>query len=1067
MSNEGKHPANNNGHRPEYQNGPQKNNQRNTVIALSVATCLFMCMFGYQIIQLNKNKVPPAPIKGPTSEPVRRNTYQEPVASHFTDDDEYLSYELKILREQNRRQASKIKSLKQEIVNRLQEQHDLKSTLFKQEGDPRDKARIAELNHQLSQKEMVTMQLQHQLKELEVEKQTFDKKMLHAEVTKEALTNMLEEQRVIRDREISKLRNHIANIEKQKDQEHKELTTKLLQFEDTHQRLQDTLEETSYATFYLDSEIKHLKDELVDSHKTRKEIENTLLEQLYNTIASLELTEVETATLRNKLKGAYLRHNKSLKENNGKIAQLEREIDGHRKHIKEKNVLFDSIHDLYSVALIQTKSEIDEVSNHFEEEKNKSQSLEHELAKQLEIRRSLQQDFKTLKKDHRIALEVEKKLDETNKKMTFLQAELDVHKFSIAEREKHLDQLHQGKIALETKYQDKIQELSKTLQTEQQKKSTMELEIDYLAGKLELENARHQSTKGSLTTLEKNLNDLEDQLKYAARTEEELEISNRKAATLQLELERQHALLTAKEQQIGSNLQKEQEAISRLEKELESNKIAVDAKHQQLISIENSKKDLEAQLHGHIATLTSELEQERAYINSLETQLQSTNDQLEKEKSAHETTRMTLIDLNGTQKSLNDQHRYSVNLEKKLEESKCKLSDLESELDLHQGLLETKDYHLQSIVKKQSDEVARLERELARNQAELEEKHQTLHLSTSEQQKNERELTQKIAALSELLSDEKIKHKNVTSNLQQELEQQSRRVAALESERDSLKKSLEQEISAHTYVKTSLEDTRLALIDQNSTQDLLNEQHRYSTRLEKSLDDSKAKADQLESQLNRLSTQLEANEQHYSKLLESETGKLSSLQQQQETTKNALASKTREIERLHEELSLQISLTESYEQRVKDLQNHENEQIAQLRASIGSYEELVSSKERTLHEYKQHEEQIRAGLMSEISELMDNSQRESQQSSHLRDQLHEIEAQYAAEQSKSHSIQNRLQNSEQTVLTLELELQQFHQERERTSDRIADLEVQLNDLLKATRAKETADAKRFEKFNHR
>ncbi len=1068
MANEGKQQ----GYKPEYQPSPQKGNQRTTAVVLSIVTCLFMCALGYEIIQLNQQKAagtPPSPVgnKRASGEPSRPIAYRESVSSDYDDDDEYMNYEIKALREQNRRQAAKIKSLKQEIVNRLQEQHDLKATLFKQEGDPRDKARIAELNNQLAQKEMVTMQLQHQLKELEVEKQQFDKKMLHAEVTKEALTSMLEQQRSVRDQEISKLKSQISTLEKQREAENLNATSRMLQYEDTQQRLRESVEDSNYAHFYLESEINHLKESLASSQEERRSLENDLLEQLYNTVASLELTELETATLKNKLRGAYVKHNKSLKENNQKISRLEKEIAEHRKHLKEKNALFDSIHDVYSVALIQTKTEIDDVANLYEEEKEKSQTLENELAKERDVLQTLQRNYRNLKKDRKLSLEVERKLVDSNEKIAFLQAELDVQKFSLAEREKHLDQLNQGRTALESKYQDKIQELSATLHHEQTNKSNMEVHIEYLSGKLELENARHQTTKSALQELSSTLHDLESQVQHTAQTEDDLKKSNVRAIALQKELERQQELLSSKEQQIGVNLQKEQEAIARLEKELEANKDAVYDKQMQLLAIEQSKKELEQQLHTHIKSLTSELEQERAYIASLENELRETQSELQQEKQAHESTKTVYTDLNTTKKTLEEQNRYNASLQKSLEENKQKLAELEAELDIRQGVLETKDYHLQSTVMKQSQVVSRLEQELSRHKSELEEKHQTLNLTSAEQKKLEQDLNNRITALTQELAQEKKQHDNILSSVERELSVEKTQVDTLKRQIATLNEQLEKEQASYATLRETLEESRISLIDQTSLQDALNDQHRYSARLEKSLGESVSRAETLQRSIDELNAQLQSNDQRYESLLKQEKQNIVSLLQEQQGAQNLITAREYEIQKLKEELNLQVSLTESYDNRIKELQNQESERVSQLKTQINSYVALVDTKEEMLREYKQREEEIHNSLMNEIAQLTNNVESEAQQSKHLRDQMRTVEERYTAEQNHSKQIQEQLERSEHTVATLESELRQFQTERTHTSERIAELETQLNELLRSARAKETADAKRFDRFNHR
>ncbi len=57
--------------------------------------------------------------------------------------------------------------------------------------------------------------------------------------------------------------------------------------------------------------------------------------------------------------------------------------------------------------------------------------------------------------------------------------------------------------------------------------------------------------------------------------------------------------------------------------------------------------------------------------------------------------------------------------------------------------------------------------------------------------------------------------------------------------------------------------------------------------------------------------------------------------------------------------------------------------------------------------------------------------------------------------------------AQESISVLESEISQFHLEKSLASDRIAELETKISQLLKSTRAKETAEAKRFEKFSRK
>jgi chromosome segregation ATPase len=278
---------------------------------------------------------------------------------------------------------------------------------------------------------------------------------------------------------------------------------------------------------------------------------------------------------------------------------------------------------------------------------------------------------------------------------------------------------------------------------------------------------------------------------------------------------------------------------------------------------------------------------------------------------------------------------------------------------------------------------------------------------------------------------------------------------------------LEKEQAASASLRDTLEESRLSLIEQTSLQDSLNDQHRYSARLEKSLGESVSRADMLQRSIDELNAQLQSNDQRYESLLKEEKQKIANLLQEQHGAQNLITAREYEIQKLKEELNLQVSLTESYDQRVKELQNQESERVSQLKTQINSYVALVDTKEEMLREYKQREEEIHNSLMNEIAQLTNNVESEAQQSKNLRDQMRTVEERYAAEQNHSKQIQEQLERSEHTVATLESELRQFQTERTHTSERIAELETQLNELLRSARAKETADAKRFDRFNHR
>ncbi len=306
--------------------------KKSSIIALCIATSLFMSTLGYDLIQAQEKKEESTPKK---SAPLV--AYERPILAsassslHPADDENDLYDELSALRKQNHRQTKKIKALKQELVNKHQEQHDLKATLFKREGDPKDKKQISELSHQLAQRELSLLQLQQQIRDLETEKRQFDKKMQHAEVAQEALATLLEKQRTTKDQEITKLREKLSDLQQKNEHENRELTSRLLQYIDTEQQLKENLENSHFATFYLDSEINRLNSELENHQAEHKAKETALAEKLYDTLAYLELIELESSQLKEKLNSAYVRHHLALKKDQEAILHLENDLNRYKK----------------------------------------------------------------------------------------------------------------------------------------------------------------------------------------------------------------------------------------------------------------------------------------------------------------------------------------------------------------------------------------------------------------------------------------------------------------------------------------------------------------------------------------------------------------------------------------------------------------------------------------------------------------------------------------------------------------------------------------------------------------
>lgn len=770
--------------------------QKTTAVVLGIFTCVFMCAMGYQIIGQNQTKIK----SSPSPKLVSRNEHpvqmsKASLSRYLEDEDEDVSYELKILRNQNRKQAKKIKALKEEIVHRLQEQHDLKATLFKQEGDPRDRSRIAELNQQLAQKEVAMIQLQHRLKELEGEKQAFDRKMLHAEVAQEALTNMLEQVRTVRDQEIGKLKSQLAEYQVQKDREQTALTVQLLQYEDTQQMLRESLDQNDFAKFYLDAEINHLQAELEVNRQERDEKEKGLSEKLYDAIAALELSEIEIDQLKKRLQKAYVRHHQTLKENGEKIAQLQRELSESQGLIDQKSE--ELVREKERVEG-EYRSRIEALIGVLDQEKEQKKEIEKQLAEQLgkwEHEKSLHEGFK--------------------------------HEMGELERE----------------HRNQITELRQQIENESQRIASLEKALEHSQERLELEKSERTKAEVGLLQLAEIEQVLRDQYNYSASLEHSLDASHQRLTELEEHLERYQAELQEKEVKIAEHSELHVARFGQLERQLEQHKSDLNDKERAVIALEETKQQIEEQLRYYQDQLQEKEAKLAEHTDRHAARMDEIENQLEQHKRELNDKERAIIALEETKQQVEEQLRHYRD---ELQEKEAKLAE---HTDLHAARMD----EIENQLEQHKRELNEKERAVVALEGTKQQMEEQLRRYRDELHEKEADLTERLRDHEVGLAE--MQHH--INHLREELSQREKAIGFLEQSRKQLEEeSQDQAARLERYQSLLREREREYRSQQENYYSSLGETHAATKLLESELDQARLEKEHAELRIAELEDQV-------------------------------------------------------------------------------------------------------------------------------------------------------------------------------------------------------------------
>lgn len=216
------------------------------------------------------------------------------VSESFLEDDED-DYRVKQLKEHNAKQAAKIRLLKQELIEKTQNIYEIKSQLFKQLGDPRDKEKIAELNDALAQKEK-----QMELLRLEIQQH---------ESAVEKIQKELTENEKSQEQELIALKKQIDILKASSQHSHKDFEKKSRLLESTQHHLTEALEHKTKLIESLERDLSVKQSDFVSKDEALQETTQRLAnqeEENKHLVMDLMMTIDQVSTLEETLRGLAL-----------------------------------------------------------------------------------------------------------------------------------------------------------------------------------------------------------------------------------------------------------------------------------------------------------------------------------------------------------------------------------------------------------------------------------------------------------------------------------------------------------------------------------------------------------------------------------------------------------------------------------------------------------------------------------------------------------------------------------------------------------------------------------------
>lgn len=623
------------------------------------------------------------------------------IASNVSTWNDKESNETNALRETNRIQSNKIKSLNRRLTDANQKLHEVKAHLFTK-GDPSDRARLAEVCQELVQKERVNQEFSEKLARLENEKEQNTLKIKRMEQTIDALATMTDTQRETKEQAVLNFQDQLDRLQANARDERAELEKNIQDLKESQQQLKESIAEKLATINSLESEVSwqysllHEKDQEIKSEaQLYNASESALNKKLQDLIAALELEELKNERLTNEVEiakakqGAKQQYAKSLEEKLEKNEQKAKSsIEEYQKtQISLANEYLDlqGLLGVYANSHKNFSTKQKKLSTLVSEEKNRADKLQRELEKALASVDSEQQR----------GLCIEDELHHMAQKVVALNEELKAQGNLLENKKQELETQTYSSASLKDQLNERINQLTMSLEEEQNKVADKEIAIRDLSINLEL-------GRNHLKELVQQLNEAQAVAEQQTYRSTQLEDQRNEKAEILAALEdrlqdkqREVNELTMQVNSINTNLENKattidemQSYLDELKQELATEKrnneelqhslsTTIAGKNSQQSQVAKLEEELNSQI-SKVISLQGTLADKQQKIQSLMDTVQNVSDELEQEK-AHAKTLHS--DLNDTLTKHDTEYTKAKTLEHTLEDSEKQIAGLLDQMD--------------------------------------------------------------------------------------------------------------------------------------------------------------------------------------------------------------------------------------------------------------------------------------------------------------------------------------------------------------------------------------------------
>ncbi len=734
------------------------------------------------------------------------------------------------LKEANRIQASKINSLKRQLVEANQKLHEVKSHLFTK-GDPTDRARLAEICQELVEKERGNQELKDKLSRLENENEQSIQKIKRMEHTIDALAAMTDNQRETKEQAILSFQEQLDQLKNNANQEKSELQKMIDDLAEEQQQLKEALAEKLASIKNLESEVSlqytmlEEKDKEIQAQaQLYTAAEKKLNKQLQDLIATIELETFTNHNLRTdhevaeaKL-SAQINYTKTIEERlHAADARARAEME---KLNNMQLALAREYLDLEGVLTVYADSH-----NKFEgKHKKLAQLAKDEKGRADLLDKELQNALAAVDAEQQRGLCLEDELHKTSAQVANLTAELAAHEHLLNSKHQELETMAYSHASLKDQLNERIKQLVASLEDEQKRGAQKEQSIRDLAINYELEKNHSQELdhhlKQSVETAEslaKRLSEMEDELSHKAETlaaledrlqDKQYDINTANSQIKQLSeaieaeklrtRELHQALVTALEKNEGDqsyiNQLKEQiaensDALTMIQDRMTDKKKAIDNMNDRLTELTDAleaEKQKNLDLLRELATASAEKDSAHGHSSTLEAEIASNNRKIVSLQDAIADKQHEVRDLLAKYQGLASQ----------LDAERTRAMDLEEELDNVSSKHDAEYYRantLEQTVEDHQKQISNLLNQLN----EISDNYEQERTKSSELEKNlfkvMSKLDQKEQTLDQILSDNKVTDEEF-STLKKEIDALRKERDAFAKERDLLSKKNAQQM---------------------------------------------------------------------------------------------------------------------------------------------------------------------------------------------------------------------------------------------------------------------------------